>query len=339
MLLLLVIGPGSGKLQAQDPVFSQFYAAPLQLNPAFAGISFAPRLSINYRNQYPGWPNAYITYSASYEQAIGGMNSGIGINLMADAAGDGIYKTNFISGVYGYQVRIGQEFYAKLGIEAGILQTVLNWDRLVFGDQIDPLTGPTLRDGTPLETQEQRPGSLTKTSFDVGAGILLHGGPFYGGLSVRHLNQPDESILELNENLLSGRPLRWSIHGGTQIDLSAGNNRRGASFISPNVLYMRQASLAQLNIGAYAGLGRLFGGIWYRHAFGNPDAFILSAGLREGILRIAYSYDFTLSELATAPGGLGGTHEISLAFSFGDSSSLQRRRQSSRWNDCFGMFR
>ncbi|MEL7160766.1 MAG: type IX secretion system membrane protein PorP/SprF, partial [Bacteroidota bacterium] len=39
-------------LQAQDPMFSQFYAAPLRLNPALAGVSTAPRVALNYRTQH-----------------------------------------------------------------------------------------------------------------------------------------------------------------------------------------------------------------------------------------------------------------------------------------------
>ena len=36
---------------AQQVEFSQFYAAPLHLNNALAGISYGPRVAINYRNQ------------------------------------------------------------------------------------------------------------------------------------------------------------------------------------------------------------------------------------------------------------------------------------------------
>ncbi|MEL7422621.1 MAG: type IX secretion system membrane protein PorP/SprF, partial [Bacteroidota bacterium] len=52
-LLLALLGIVVCSLQAQDPIFSQFYAAPLQLNPAFAGTTIAPRFTFNHRNQYP----------------------------------------------------------------------------------------------------------------------------------------------------------------------------------------------------------------------------------------------------------------------------------------------
>ena len=44
---------GLNKTLAQDPQFSQFYAAPLYLNPAFAGSAQEARVGINYRNQWP----------------------------------------------------------------------------------------------------------------------------------------------------------------------------------------------------------------------------------------------------------------------------------------------
>ncbi|MDG1036239.1 MAG: type IX secretion system membrane protein PorP/SprF, partial [Crocinitomicaceae bacterium] len=38
---------------AQDPQFTQFYANPIYLNPAFAGSNVCPRFSMNYRNEWP----------------------------------------------------------------------------------------------------------------------------------------------------------------------------------------------------------------------------------------------------------------------------------------------
>ncbi len=335
LIFLSIIGFGLPGL-AQDPVFSQFYAAPLQVNPAFAGITYAPRLTVNYRNQWPSWPNAYVTYSATYEQPLEKLNSGLGLLVMADVAGDGVYRTNRISGVYGYQVQVTRDFFVKFGVEAGIIQNRLDWDQLLFLDQLDPLTGATDGEGNPNLSEETRPDQLSSTAVDISAGILAYGGNFYGGFSVKHLNRPNENLLEVNQNLALGLPLRFTAHGGVEFELERGNNRRRPAFISPNVMYIQQGDFGQINIGAYAGLGQIYGGLWYRHTLENADAAIGLVGFHYGVMRIGYSYDFTVSGLSN--GNTGGTHEISLTFSFEDSARLQAKRRRSRYNDCFKMF-
>lgn len=338
LILLCTLGIFATQLlQAQDPMFSQFYASPLQINPAFAGVTIAPRLTLNYRSQWGQFDGGYETYAATYEQAIEGLNSGIGLIVMADDAMDGVYKTNRISGVYGYKLKINDQSFIKFGLEAGFIRTNLDWDRLQFGDQIDPLNGFEDPLGNPNQSGELRPANLGKTIFDVGAGILVYTNKMYGGISIKHLNSPDESLLEINQNLGAGLPMRLTFHAGAEFAVNGNNNRNDATFISPNVLIVKQGDFGQVNAGAYAGFGKFFGGAWYRLGFSNADAAILLAGYREGILRIGYSYDFTVSQLASV--NTGGTHEISITINFDNSAETQRRRKSSRYNDCFKMFK
>ena len=57
--LLIAIFLFASAAQAQDPEFSQYYAAPLYLNPAFAGTSVDHRFIANYRNQWPNISHAF----------------------------------------------------------------------------------------------------------------------------------------------------------------------------------------------------------------------------------------------------------------------------------------
>lgn len=319
----------------QDPVFSQFYATPLEVNPAFAGITFAPRVTLNYRNQWPGLNNAYVTYAAAYEQSLEQLNSGVGLVIMSDNAGDGIYKVTRFSAIYAYQLELDKNLFVKFGVQGGLIQNTVDWNKLLFGDQIDPINGPS-GGGNPILSQEAPPENLNKSSLDISSGILVYGSNFYGGVAVKHLNSPDESLLGVNENLNVGVPLRIIAHAGAEFTLERGNNVRSPSFISPNIMFNKQGDFWQVNGGAYAGLDQIYLGLWYRHAASNPDAVIGLLGYRYGVLRIGYSYDFTISQLADA--GTGGTHEISLTLNLADSRQLQRNRRASRYNDCFKMF-
>ena len=75
---------------AQDPEFTQFYAAPLYLNPAFAGSARCPRVTMNYRNQWPALSKTFITTAVAYDQQVDAISGGLGIMVMNDKAGEGI---------------------------------------------------------------------------------------------------------------------------------------------------------------------------------------------------------------------------------------------------------
>ncbi len=324
---------GSASLYGQDFVFSQFYANPLRLNPAFTGAAFAPRFTVNYRNQWPGWPNAYSTYCAGYEQWLDGMNSGIGIMLSADNAGNGIYRTTQVAALYSYQVQLLDQLYFRIGVETGLIQALINWNALVFEDQLSPING--IVGGNP--SNEIPPERFINNAFDASAGLLVFNSRFHAGVSLHHLNSPDVSFLRINSNLYTGMPLRLSLHGGFEIPLLTNNKNKEEAFLSPNLLYATQGGFHQVNAGVYAGFGKVFAGAWFRHTFGNADAAILLGGFRHGVLKIGYSYDMTLSELANA--GAGGAHEVSLGINLNDSKALRRKRRSANLNDCFQIFR
>ena len=66
------------KAVAQDPQFSQFYAAPLYLNPALTGINQKGRVGINYRNQWPSINTGFETAAAYVDYNFEEYNSSLG---------------------------------------------------------------------------------------------------------------------------------------------------------------------------------------------------------------------------------------------------------------------
>ena len=328
-LILLITCGISWAAYGQDPIFSQFYASPLQLNPAFAGNTVGPTVHLNYRNQWPSWQRAYTTYAASYSQFFRPVNSGFGLMLLSDDAADGLLKTNKIAGFYSYRLQINREWRLKLGVEAAYVQTRLDWDRLVFLDQLDPLEGLS-PGGTPIPSAEVRPESLNNGYFDVSTGLLVYSSRFYGGVTIKHLNTPNESILGINENSTStSLPVRYSVHAGMELPLNIGPRWSRNSFFSPSIMYVRQEPFAQINGGGMLRVGSIFGGLWYRHSIGNADAFIFLVGVQQGALKIGYSFDLPQS---ISLSNTGGTHEISLTMTFGDEDRID-------YNDCLNLFR
>lgn len=319
-------------LKAQDPIFSQFYSAPLQINPAFTGNTYAPHISLNYRNQWPNWSDgasAYVTYAAYYDQFSEALNSGFGFSILSDDAGGGLITSNKLSGYFSYRLQIVDDFYMKFGVEASAVQARYGWSKFQFLDQIDERFGFLNQMGLPIPTEEVQPVDLNTTYFDVSTGILVYSELFYGGFSLKHLNTPNESVIGINDNVNTGLPMRISLHGGMELKVREGNKRRAASFISPNIMYVKQGDFAQLNVGSLANLDAIFGGVWYRHAFTNPDAVIFVVGVHKGVMKIGYSYDISVGRLS---GQSNGSHEVSLTLNFDKGKRID-------YNDCFQLLR
>ena len=278
---------------AQDPEFTQFYANPLYLNPAFAGTARCPRVCLNYRNQWPAISGTFVTYSASYDQHIDGLSGGLGLLVTNDQAGLGTLNTTNVSGIYSYQLIVTREFSMKFGFQATYAQKSIDWSKLNFGDMIDP------RRGFVWNTNET-PGLSQRSNLDVSAGILGYSKRYFFGVAVHHLTQPDEGLLGS-----SPLPMKITAHAGAMIPIQKGNE----SFISPNILFQKQQDFQQLNLGLYVVRGPIVGGLWYR----NQDAFILLIGFQKEQIKMGYSYDVTVSRLGNAT---AGSHEISFQLQF-----------------------
>ncbi len=327
---ILLLFAAAGPTHAQDPIFSQFHAMPLQTNPGFAGSAFAPRMGLAYRNQWTGFSSAYRTYALFYEQRLENLNSGIGFSLQGDNAGNGILRSNQFMVNYAYRLSVDDAFALKLGMEAGARQSNLNWDKLVFPDQIDAING------IGFNTEEIRPDATNQVSLDLGAGLLALGRRWYAGFAMKHLNTPDERLILVRDNLARGLPILYTFQGGAELLVKEGNKVRLPSFFSPNFLFVAQGPYKQLNIGAYASFGPIYFGSWYRTTFRNSDALILLAGLREGVFKFGLSYDATISGLA---GKAGGTFELTMGMLLDQSERLRKRKKSADLNDCLRMFR
>lgn len=323
VVIALLIGSVS-QSNAQDLVFSQFQRAPLLLNPAFAGISSYPFISMNYRNQWPEFDKAYITYATSYNQYVDRMHSGFGIQLLSDQQADGIIKFNSVGLYYSYALEFYNDYRLKIGLSGTFGQSQLQWDRLVFADAIDPIYGP---DGSQVST-EIRPLNLNSGYFDVSTGFLFYNNTWFVGLGLFHLNSPLLGY-SLNSQNSNGLPVRFSLQAGYEITLV--DNKKGFdTFIQPLLLLTNQAGFYQINGGIACQFDRVIGGVFYRHTATNPDAAILMMGYKLDIIELSYSYDITVSGI----GPSGGSHEIGLVF---DLSSLYPPK--SKLNDCLKLFR
>lgn len=314
----------SGVAQAQDPEFSQYYAAPLYLNPAFAGTSVDHRFIANYRNQWPNISQAFETYAFSYDYNLDQYNSGLGFMVMADKAGSANLKSTQFNFQYAYKVKLSDRFILSSGLNFGVGSRSIDFNKLVFYQQLD--FAQTSDNLPPPPSNLNVDG---QTYFDFGTGFLMYSRKVWLGFSMAHLNRPNRSLLDEEAEI----PIKTSIHGGVRIPLYNGVFKRDrTASIAPSFVYKHQGNFDQLDLGTYFFYEPVVVGLWYRgipvqqNAKDNvsQDAVVVVLGFQLQNVELSYSYDVTVSELGPIS---GGAHEVGLKFKIELATQVKKRKK------------
>lgn len=313
-VFVLIVGSlyQENTLLAQDPQFSQYYAAPLYLNPGLVGINQKGRVGMNYRTQWPNLDANFETFSAYFDYHFEDYYSSAGVIFTRDQEGLAGLNSTSIGIQYAYQIQLNYQWTFRPGVQAAYFIRDLNFDRLTFGDQFDN-TGQV----RPVTSEVFNTG-LNAKFFDLSFGGVLYNPSLWVGAAVHHVLEPNQSIAGGNAPL----PKKVSIHGGYRIPLNPGSLRTdlGERSITPSFNYRTQGDFDQLDVGAYVTLEPILVGVWYRgipikstEGVVNNESLIFMVGLQTNRTTFGYSFDYTLSDLGI---GTGGAHEISLAYSF-----------------------
>lgn len=308
-LLVMVYGTIQGNpLGAQvDAHFTQYYASPLWLNPAFTGVIDGNyRLTANYRYQWPSITSPFTTKGVSADMALA-HRFGIGMTILNLTTGDGGY--HYTSGYLSlaYSARMSAYQFLSAGFQLGLLNRRIDPSKFQFGNQYNPVIGydPSL----PSNEIFNRPSA---SSFDGSLGIVYFDGnpartfnPFIGA-SLYHFTEPNNQFLSnANDNKV---PVRYSLHGGARIKLGSNMD------MIPHVLYLHQGNASEtaggvaFNIRLEEGKDLIAGGTYRLN-----DAVAPNLGLHLNGLTIGFSYDINTSKFKTASSGNGG-YELSISF-------------------------
>jgi len=193
----------SPRSQGQDREFSQFYAAPVILNPALTGaFDGRYRVSLIYRDQ---WRNLLEDRSPAY---AAGVDLRFPIHYRSrrtqDGVGAGFYfyrennpnnfsQTQFtLSGAYHKSLGKKNTQYLSLGFGLALSQRSISYDELTFEDQFDGLNGYNNPTGEDLP-----PNNISYSDLNVGLHYSFTPAPDKGlflGFALQHINQPQVSF-------------------------------------------------------------------------------------------------------------------------------------------------
>lgn len=313
---------------SQDIHFSQFYQAPLVINPALTGAFNGDfRAIINYKDQWRV-VNAYNTYALSLDGGLlkkkwDNAYLGLGMFLFKDVAGDSRMGTTQGNLSLSSIISIGEKQKLSAGLQGGFAQRSINPTVQKWGAQYCP----SCQDGynQNANSGESIPatsdfsfgdfsGGLLWTYSNVGTTLSSNDQmSFNTGIAFHHINQPKQDFLNV-EKLYS----RYVAHAGANIGLKNFN-----STLLPSVLIVQQGTTREINFGMlirytikeeskYTGVFKetaLQLGAYYRAG----DALVPTMMFEYANFAMGISYDVNLSALKTATSGKGGV-ELSLRF-------------------------
>ena len=329
--IILLGSTFSFHVKAQDANFSQYYAAPLYLNPALAGFDARTSIGLNYRSQqktapFPNEMNQFSFIKPIMSKGEGiNHKGGIGVSAFREIAGQ---NANFsaigVSLAAAYNLFLDTEGKQKLtfAVQGSYIMKKIDFSNLTWGSQYNPFLG------FDQSITPEAIGSLNdNTSFmSINAGFMWYialgdasdsyHSNAYLGVAVNNLNKPDESLIDGKTVVV---PQLYKLNAGIDLGISE------KLTISPNVVLKYQDEIMQFNAGTYfyydlkstdieegTGAGTsLILGAWYRYG----DSFVFAAGISKGNMTFGASYDLRTSTLRHPDIG-SGTYEISINYRF-----------------------
>jgi len=326
VLLILGMLCSTQITRSQDINYSQYFSTPIFYNPAFTGISAGLRARFLFRDQWPTLPVDIKSYYFSAD--LGDRNlpgaGGFGIMIQQDNPGVGLINNLSAALTVGVRIPITSFLIAQVGIKAAVVQRRVNWDDLVFADQLDA------KYGNIYQTSFIPPNANKRVVPDFAAGGILQfmnvNGSVTGnvGFAVDHIFKPDIGFLSTGASQL---PRKWVAHG--DVVIAAGPGAPSSTLYRGNdeplkinlgVLYQNQADLNSLQAGLNLLKYNIYLGAWYKTTMTGivNSSVVLLAGYRymfmeDMSIKFIYSYDLQISG---ALNGTGGAHEISIVLEF-----------------------
>ena len=321
VLLMLLAGLS---VQAQDLHYSQYFNAPLLVNPANTGFNpdYDYRVGGNYRNQWANVGTPYKTMGIWGDvKAFGNRFEngwmGLGGSIIKDVAGSGNLSSTGVYGSVAYHQMIGYNSLLSGGFSLGYVNKRIDISKLSFDNQWNgqffDVTIPS-----------NEPFAYSQTGYlDMQVGLNYAYFPsdnvyINAGMSIGHINTPKESFFDpsVSNSQLNRRYTAF---------VNAGIKLQDLWIINPNVYVSKMGGSWETLIGFNAnrnlsgdGYQQLIAGLYYR----NHDAIIPMLGYQVNDLKFTINYDATISTLGNL-NGTRGAYELSIVKSgiFLNSSS------------------
>jgi type IX secretion system PorP/SprF family membrane protein len=281
---------------SQDIHFSNFYNAPLILNPANTGNYIGNwRIISNYRQQGNSTTDEYKTTTLAFDMPVyyyKQMGS-IGIIFINDNSASNTLLVNKVFLSIAHFIKISPKSYLHMGFQFGFVHKNYSSNNLSYPDQFDMTTGYFNPDMPSQERNEDH--KLGYLDLNWGFIWSRKSGKFNSeiGVAMFHYNRPNEKFTTSKNEL----PARYLTHAFFEV------NFKNKLYLKPKLLYSYQNKVNELLLGQDFGLRfnnsstvkDINIGVFFRGGSNrNLDDMIGKAGFQYKSFNFALSYDFEI---------------------------------------------
>jgi len=321
ILILIVLGKIVSAQQL--PIYSQYLYNKFLINPAHAGSDGYTSINLTAREQWVGYSGAPRTYSLSWQTRLlkkqfniklkasnkttyrPKTDGRVGLGAYVFSDRNGLIQRTGFQATYAYHMWIQPQTQLSMGLAVTGYHFIINANETSFQDPNEPWLTDNLRRGIFVP--------------DADFGIYLLNNKFDLGFSAQQLFGAAAKIGDYAyRNFHMDR--HFYLFGSYFVDLGS------KSELEPSVLAkMSEALMPQADIGlTYIYDQSLWSGLTYRTGGGiiaNIRLKYVPKHTDKTAMFFGYAVDFTLNQIQRVT---YGTHELTFAVKFGDSSRKYR---------------
>ena len=304
LFLTIAIIASSVVLKAQqEPMFTQYVFNESFINPAYAGSHEGLSMNMLYRDQWVGLKGSPKTQTFTMHMPVNRKKLGVGLSIMNETIG--VSHKFLFSGNFAYRIKMRNSVLA-FGIQGSFVN-----DQENYSDVNTTVTGDR------QFTNDVRKYFLPNAGF----GVYYYKKSFYAGFSIPRLLQnkidPDQPSRVL-KNI--GNLKIWHYYFATGYVFDMNENTK---FKPTMMVKCVQNAPVEADLSFNFLLNEL---LWVGGGYRTGDAIYGMIGLQlSKLLRINYSYDYTISDLQKYN---SGSHEFAISY---DISIYKTRITSLRY--------
>jgi type IX secretion system PorP/SprF family membrane protein len=319
IILSFIIGPAVAQ---QVPIYSQYIMNGFLINPSLAGRDGYSTVNLTVREQWVGMTGAPSTYALSFQTTLlnnsfisraqpvrrrvkkASKNGKVGLGGYVFNDNNGIIKRTGVQMDYAYHIsmgktELGQSNDLSFGLAMTIYQFYINEGGLLYSYTDDPY----------LNTYNK-----SVIIPDVNFGASYTSKKYYVGFSMTSLLR-GSLLFPLNSDNKRGELGHYFLTAGYDYKIDKNWSLKPSFFLKSSDMLLKSMQIDLTTRVFYKE------DYWAGLSWRSNDALIVLLGLRYSKFFFAYAFDLPLSDIRSQS---YGTHELTLAVKFGESTRRYR---------------